>query len=126
MLRRFEKKCKFLFLIFLRRLSIFLRDGLYEMRERSSKKSGRAAGQNFYGEEKLGGRDLWVGETSDYLLGGRYKVCKRERGFIFIFTFTFIYFCFFFSKGFNQILMYCPQNKKEEKEKEKEPAVAVG
>lgn len=38
---------------------------------------------------------------------------------------TFFYSFFTFSKkGFNQILMYCPQNKKkEEKENENEPAV---
>lgn len=93
---------------------------VYEMRETHRKKKW-AAGQNFYGEEKLGGWDLWVGETSHYLLPPRYKVCmiETERVFIFIFTFTFIYFCFFFSKGFNQILMYCPEKKRKRKERRK-------
>lgn len=35
---------------------------VYEMRE----KKKWAAGRIFYGEEKLGGWDLWVGETSHY------------------------------------------------------------
>lgn len=47
----------------------------------------------------------------------------RERGILFLFVFIYLFIC---SKGFNDTLMYCPQNKKEEKEKEKEPAVAVG
>jgi len=46
---------------------------VYEMRETHRKKKW-AAGQNFYGEEKLGGWDLWVRElhTFSYLLGTRY------------------------------------------------------
>lgn len=122
MVRRFEKKCKFLFffsrLLFCR---IFLRDGLRDGL-RDARGAERKSGQNFYGEEKLGGWDFVGPGTSHFLLGTRYA---RERGFIFYFCFyLLIYFCFFFSKGFNQILMYCPKKKKEKKEeKEREPAV---
>lgn len=81
-----------------------------------------AAGQNFYGEEKLGGWDF-VGPGTSHYLPPRYKVCmietERDFIFIFIFTFTFIYFCFFFSKGFNQTLMYCPKKKKRKERRKR-------
>lgn len=66
MLRRFEKKNASFFLIFLRRLSIFLRDGL-----RDARGAERKSGQNFYGEEKLGGWDFVGPGTSHFLLGTR-------------------------------------------------------
>lgn len=85
------------------------------MRERSSKKSGRAAGQNFYGEEKLGGWDF-VGPGTSHFLSPRYKVCMIEReGFYFLFLLLFIYL--FFLKGFDETLMYCPKKKKRKKKK---------
>lgn len=42
----------------------------------------------------------------------------RERGILFLFYFYF-YFCFFFSKGFNQILMYCPKKRKERRKRKR-------
>lgn len=118
-----SKKCKFLFFFRLSFVDLFTR-WFTRCERRTEKKVG---GTDFIiGKKSLAGGTLWDRElhTTSYLLGTRYA---RERGVLFLFLlFTFIYFCFFFSKGFNQTLMYCPQNKKEEteKEKEKEPAVA--
>lgn len=90
----------------------------------AAKKVGGRRDRFYYGEEKLGGWDLWVRElhTFSYLLGTRYA---RERGILFLCLLLLLFiFVFFFSKGFNQILMYCPKKKKEKKEaKEREPAV---
>lgn len=55
-----KKKMQVFFFSF-RRLSIFLRDGLRDARE--AERAGILWGK------KLGGWDLWVGETSHYLLG---------------------------------------------------------
>lgn len=61
------------------------------MRERSSKKSGRAAGQIFMGKKSLAGGTLWVRELHTFFLLGTRYARERQRDFIFIFTFTFIY-----------------------------------
>lgn len=90
MLRRFEK-C-------IRRLSIFLRDGLRDARDAQKEKVGG-------GTEFLWGRKAWrvglVGRGNFTLLDylpPRYKVCmiERERDFIFILLFTFYFYLFLF------------------------------
>lgn len=114
----YEIDCQMLIRRFEKKMQVFsFRRSFTRWFTRCERRTERKSGQNFYGEEKLGGWDFVGPGTSHFLLPPRYKVCKRERGFIFIFTFTFIYFCFFFSKGFNQILMYCPKKRKRKKKK---------
>lgn len=71
---------------------------VYEMRETHGKKKW-AAGRNFYGEIKAWRVGLVGRGTSHYLLPPRYKVCKRERGFIFILLLLLFIFVFSFQKA---------------------------
>lgn len=87
MLRRFEKKMQVSFFS-----SIFY-EMVYEMARDAQKEKVGGGTEFFMGKEKLGGWDFVGPGTSHFLLGPRYKVCKREgEGFYFYFLlFTFIF-----------------------------------
>lgn len=116
MLRRFEKNASFFFDLPSSFVDPFTR-WFTRCERRTERKSGQRDGI-FMGKKSLAGGTCGSG---NFTLSPRYKVCmiETERDFIFIFTFTFIYFCFFFSKGFDETLMYCPKERKERRKRKR-------